>query len=207
MKPANWLILQKKVRFGDCDSAGVIHFHNLLKWSQEAWEESIEIYGIPCHDIFPDFSIRKSQIIFPIVNCEANFRAPIKIGDLLKVKIAPHKINTHLFQVNSFFIKGVDENCYFFNDVNDLNKLNSFLKQSQDTALHKKLFIVGGGPSGIELACKIKDIFSDQFEINVIEKSNEILNKNKIFNREQAEKALGKRKIKVLGKSCSVTCI
>jgi len=105
MKPADWLILQKKVRFGDCDSAGVIHFHNLLKWSHEAWEESIEIYGIPYQDIFPDFSIRKSQIIFPIVNCEANFLAPIKIGDFLKVKIAPHKINTHLFQVNSFFIK------------------------------------------------------------------------------------------------------
>ena len=99
---------------------------------------------------------------------------------------------------NSFFIKGVDENCYFFNDVNDLNKLNSFLKKSQDTSLHKKLFIVGGGPSGIELACKIKDIFKDQFEINVVEKSNEILKKNKFFNREQAEKALEKRKIKVL---------
>jgi len=63
MKPADWLILQKKVRFGDCDSAGVIHFHNLLKWSHEAWEESIEIYGIPYQDIFPDFSIRKSKII------------------------------------------------------------------------------------------------------------------------------------------------
>ncbi len=99
---------------------------------------------------------------------------------------------------NSLFIKGVDENCYFFNDVHDLNKLNSFLKKSQDTVFHKKLFIVGGGPSGIELACKIKDIFADQFEINVIEKSNEILNKNKIFNREQAEMALEKRKIKVL---------
>ncbi len=48
------------------------------------------------------------------------------------------------------------------------------------------------------MACKIKDIFTDQFEINVIEKSNEILNKNKIFNREQAEKALEKRKINVL---------
>ena len=56
-------------------------------------------------DIFPDFSISKSQIIFPIVNCEANFLAPIKIGDFLKIKIAPHKINPHLFQVNSFFIK------------------------------------------------------------------------------------------------------
>ena len=99
---------------------------------------------------------------------------------------------------NSFLIKGVDENCYFFNDFHDLNKLKSFLKKSQKTSLQKKLFIVGGGPSGVELACKIKDIFIDQFEINVIEKSNEILNRNKIFNREQAERALEKRKINVI---------
>ncbi len=99
---------------------------------------------------------------------------------------------------NGFLIKGVDQNCYFFNDFHDLNKLNSYLKKSQETAFHKKLFIVGGGPSGVELACKIKDIFTDQFEINVIEKSNEILHKNKIFNREQAEKALQIRKINVL---------
>jgi len=99
---------------------------------------------------------------------------------------------------NSFSIKGVDENCYFFNEFQDLNKLKSFLKKSQKTALNKKLFIVGGGPSGIELACKIKDIFTDQFDINLVEKSNEILNKNKIYNREQAEKALEKRKINIL---------
>ncbi len=99
---------------------------------------------------------------------------------------------------NSFTIKGVDENCYFFNDFGDLNKLESFLKKIQKTSFHKNLFIVGGGPSGIELACKIKDIFIDQFEINVIEKSNEILHRNKIFNREQAEKALEKRKINII---------
>ena len=91
MKSADWLILQKKIRFGDCDSAGVIHFHNLLKWSHEAWEESIEIYGIPYHDIFPDFTICKNTTIFPIVNCEANFLSPIKIGDLLKIKNCPSK--------------------------------------------------------------------------------------------------------------------
>ena len=98
---------------------------------------------------------------------------------------------------NSFVIKGVEENCYFFNDFHDLVKLKSFLKESLKTSLHKKVFIVGGGPSGIELACKIKDIFKDQFELNVIEKSNEILSRNKIFNREQAEKALETRKINV----------
>jgi NADH dehydrogenase len=99
---------------------------------------------------------------------------------------------------NSFLINGVDENCYFFNDFRDLKKLKSFLEKSQNSSFHKKLFIVGGGPSGIELACKIKDIFIDKFEINIIEKSNEILNRNKIFNREQAEKALEKRKINIL---------
>ena len=87
MKPKNWLILKRKVRFGDCDSAGVIHFHNLLRWAHESWEESIDIYGIPHQDIFPDANSHKNQIICPIVNCEANFLSPIKIGDLLSIKI------------------------------------------------------------------------------------------------------------------------
>jgi len=105
MKPNNWLILKRKVRFGDCDSAGVIHFHNLLRWAHESWEESIDIYGIPHQDIFPDANSHKNQIICPIVNCEANFLSPIKIGDLLSIKIFPKKINNHLFQVNTLFLK------------------------------------------------------------------------------------------------------
>ena len=105
MKPNNWLILKRKVRFGDCDSAGVIHFHNLLRWAHESWEESIETYGIPHQDIFPAYHSHKNLIIFPIINCEANFLSPIKIGDLLSIKILPKKINNHLFQVNTFFLK------------------------------------------------------------------------------------------------------
>tara|TARA_B100000900_G_scaffold408799_1_gene423655 strand:- start:1170 stop:1622 length:453 start_codon:yes stop_codon:yes gene_type:complete len=106
MKPNNWLKIKRKVRFGDCDSAGVIHFHNLLRWAHESWEESIDIYGIPYQDIFPLKNSHENQIIFPIVNCEANFLSPIKIGDLLSIKILPKKINNHLFQINTFFYKG-----------------------------------------------------------------------------------------------------
>ena len=105
MKPSDWKILNRKVRFGDCDSAGVIHFHNLLRWSHESWEESIEIYGIPYQEVFPDLSERNNKIIFPIVNCEANFFSPIKVGNFLEIKILPKKINNHLFQVNSLFMK------------------------------------------------------------------------------------------------------
>ena len=105
MKPNNWLILKRKVRFGDCDSAGVIHFHNLLRWAHESWEESIDIYGIPNQDIFPTYHSHENKILFPIVNCEANFLSPIKIGDLLTIKLLPKKINNHLFQVTTLFLK------------------------------------------------------------------------------------------------------
>ena len=105
MKPTNWLFLKRKVRFGDCDSAGVIHFHNLLRWAHESWEESIDIYGIPYQDVFPNASFHENPIIFPIVNCEAKFLSPIRMGDLISIKISPKKINNHLFQVNTFFFK------------------------------------------------------------------------------------------------------
>ena len=72
MRADNWLLLEKKVKFGDCDSAGVIHFHNLLRWAHESWEESLEIYGINLKEIFPSMK-NDTKKIFPIINCEANF--------------------------------------------------------------------------------------------------------------------------------------
>ena len=108
MKSINWLIFKRKVRFGDCDSAGVIHFHNLLRWTHESWEESIETYGINLNDIFPS-SISEDRKILPIINCEANFFQPIKFGDLIVIKILPEKINNHLFRVNTFFFKELNK--------------------------------------------------------------------------------------------------
>ena len=104
MKGNNWLILEKKIKFGDCDSAGVIHFHNLLRWAHESWEESIEIYGINSKEIFPSIK-NNTKKVFPIINCEANFLYPIEFGDKLKIKILPKKINNHLFEVNTIFFK------------------------------------------------------------------------------------------------------
>ena len=98
---------------------------------------------------------------------------------------------------NNFSVKGVDEYCYFFNNLNDLNKLKFFLRKFQNNNVKKNLFVIGAGPSGVEIACKINDIYKNKFNINIVERSNEILSKNKIFNREEAEKALEYRKINV----------
>jgi len=96
---------------------------------------------------------------------------------------------------SDFSIKGVREYCYFFHNLTDLIKLKSSLEEIQDNNTKKKLFIVGAGPSGVEIACKVNDIYTNKFDINIVERSNEILSKNKIFNREEAEKALKSRKI------------
>ena len=104
MRSNTWLVLEKKVKFGDCDSAGVIHFHNLFRWAHESWEESMEIYGINLKEIFPSIK-NDTKKIFPIINCEANFLYPIELGDKLKINILPKKINNHLFEVNISFCK------------------------------------------------------------------------------------------------------
>ena len=104
MKSINWLNLKRKVKFGDCDSANVIHFHNLLKWSHESWEESMDLYGIPLNEIFPD-GVSKEKSAIPIINCEAKFFGPINFGDLLSIQIKPQKINNHLFQIKTLYFK------------------------------------------------------------------------------------------------------
>jgi 1,4-dihydroxy-2-naphthoyl-CoA hydrolase len=53
MDPSEWLLLNRVVRFGETDAAGVMHFHHLLRWCHEAYEESLERFGIPPLEIFP----------------------------------------------------------------------------------------------------------------------------------------------------------
>ena len=101
----NWLCLRRIVRFGDTDGAGVIHFYQLLRWCHEAWEESLEVYGIKSIDIFPSIPDNVSCLNFalPIVHCEADFLSPVCVGDNLVVKLFPIKKGLTSFQVQYQF--------------------------------------------------------------------------------------------------------
>ena len=103
-----WLFLKRIVRFGDTDAAGVIHFYNLLGWSHEAWEESLQVFGLKAIDIFPSLVDIKSliPIALPIVHCEADFMAPIRIEDHLEIELSPLRLDAGCFQVKYGFKKG-----------------------------------------------------------------------------------------------------
>ena len=129
--------------------------------------------------------------------CEINFSRNILIfKDNLNIEYQYLVLSTGS-SPNSFSIRGVDEFCYFFNDMKDIRKLRLFLEKSSNSTNKENIFIVGAGPSGVELACKLSDLYSHNFNIQIIEKSQEILNKNKVFNREEAEKAIKKKNINV----------
>ncbi len=106
--PEQWLCLKRAVRFGETDAAGVIHFHQLLRWCHEAWEESLEHYGLEVSEVFPRCIDQDTcpDVALPIVHCEADFFLPITTGDQLLIELMPEKINLSSFQVQTKFKRG-----------------------------------------------------------------------------------------------------
>ncbi len=99
---------------------------------------------------------------------------------------------------NDFSIKGVKEHCSFFNTNKDQLTLKKLLDETISIGINNRIFIIGAGPSGIELACKVSDLYNSKFEVVVVEKSSEILNNSRIFNKEEAEKIIETKNINLM---------
>jgi len=114
-----WLRLERTVRFGDTDAAGVIQFHQLLRWCHEAYEESLERFGIGAGEIFPrpewaleqppgqqgspDANGPALSIALPIVHCSADYRRPLVCGDRLEIILQPRQLDQGSFEVTYGF--------------------------------------------------------------------------------------------------------
>jgi 1,4-dihydroxy-2-naphthoyl-CoA hydrolase len=121
LDPTAWLLLCRTVRFGDTDGAGVMHFHQLLRWCHEAYEESLERFGIPAAQVFPrpvwdgeqeasgDSSAMDcpggvaGAVALPIVHCSADYHRPLRVGDPLAIALEPRRLDLGLFEVSYSF--------------------------------------------------------------------------------------------------------
>lgn len=98
--PQRWLRLRRSVRFGDTDAAGVVQFHQLLRWCHEAYEESLEQFGIAAALIFPTPTTDSPpSVALPIVHCSADYRAPLVCGDALILQLEPRLCGSGVFEV------------------------------------------------------------------------------------------------------------
>ena len=101
-------------------------------------------------------------------------------------------------RTNDFGIPGVAEHALGFQSLEDVNALRHKLKELR---LQRKpdaaLAIVGAGPTGVELACKMADLLEGSARLHLIEMGETVLANNAAFNRERATAALEKRDVTV----------
>lgn len=102
MNPNSWLMLCRSVRFGETDAAGVMHFQQLLRWCHEAYEESLERFGLTAAEIFPTPGCTP-EVALPIVHCSADFRRPLICGSPLAIGLKPTRLDPSCFEVRYSF--------------------------------------------------------------------------------------------------------
>ena len=70
------------VRFGECDPAGVVYFPVFFDWFHQAMESWFEeALQRPYADVLQTLG-------FPAVHTEADFRAPCRIGEVLRIALS-----------------------------------------------------------------------------------------------------------------------
>ena len=71
------------VRLHHTDAAGVLFYGRLFELVQEAFEAALAAGGLPLSDLLRDGRFR-----LPVVRAEADYRAPVRVGDVLEVRVA-----------------------------------------------------------------------------------------------------------------------
>jgi 1,4-dihydroxy-2-naphthoyl-CoA hydrolase len=68
------------ISLGDTDAAGVLFYARLFDLVQRAFEAHLEASGIPISRCFAQ------GVVAPVVHAEANYRAPLRLGDAITVE-------------------------------------------------------------------------------------------------------------------------
>lgn len=93
-------------------------------------------------------------------------------------------------------VPGSAEHALPFRTVKDAYRLDERLRLLEQSGMPKiRVAVVGAGPSGVELACKLADRLGDRGRIRLIDRNSEILKSASNFNQEAALKALEKRQV------------
>jgi NADH:ubiquinone reductase (non-electrogenic) len=93
-------------------------------------------------------------------------------------------------------IAGVSEHTYGFRTIEDAYRLKEKLRELETSDReHIRIAIVGGGYSGVELACTLADRLGERGRLRVIDRHEVLLKTSSDFNRDAASQALSDRDI------------
>lgn len=99
---------------------------------------------------------------------------------------------------STFGVPGADRHSLGFRSLEDVERLQALLAELRRSPRPmQRLAVVGAGPTGVELACKLADLVPSGTLIELIELGPTPLAEAKAFNREQALRALERRDVRV----------
>ncbi|MBU1099155.1 MAG: acyl-CoA thioesterase [Bacteroidetes bacterium] len=85
-----------KIKFHDCDPAGILFYANIFKLSHDIYQELLE--SIKDRNFFDDESIA-----LPIIKATAEYFSPMKSGDVLSTNIIVSQLNDSSFELTNLF--------------------------------------------------------------------------------------------------------
>ena len=93
-------------------------------------------------------------------------------------------------------VPGAREHALTFRSLDDAYRLQEKIRLLEEADSDKiRVAIVGGGYTGVELACKLADRLGEKGRIRIIDRGNQILKDSTDFNRKTAIEALEKNRI------------
>ncbi|PZO46359.1 MAG: FAD-dependent oxidoreductase [Phormidesmis priestleyi] len=91
---------------------------------------------------------------------------------------------------------GVAEHAIPFRSLEDAYRLKERLRQLESANPEKiRVAVVGGGYSGVEIACKVAERLGDKGRVRIVELADKILQTSPEFNQKAAQKALDDKNV------------
>jgi len=87
-------VVKNKVRMHDTDMAGILYFPRQFRFCHEALEDFVEAEGLSFNEVFND-----KPYVFVIKHCEADYFAPLHVGDDLTVELYLESLGNTSFVV------------------------------------------------------------------------------------------------------------
>ena len=99
---------------------------------------------------------------------------------------------------NTAAVPGATEHALTFRSLADVARLGEVVRElgRRERPL-QRLAIIGAGPTGVELACKLADMLQGACVVELIEQGDQVLPRSRAFNREQALSALRRRDVRL----------
>lgn len=118
-------IAHNKVRMHDTDMAGILYFARQFRFAHDALEDFVASEGLSF-----DFVFHRNHFVFVIVHVEADYLAPLKVGDDLEVHLKVLHVGNSSFTIdykiykNSRDLVGTAKTIHVTLDAKTRNKVS-----------------------------------------------------------------------------------